>query len=377
MKRILIVMIIAAGLAFSFAGDVWAQGDARLVYNSYTSNIGRYFAVKWDTTSKVIAFDTTASLAYNDSWVKYVCGTDTAGDSTGTYNRGLFPDSIDNYGRIFRIRVRPVTTPSTDTVIVYGDTISDRSQFAATYTGAKKDTLVWASTANEQWSYPYWRDLDSIWIKTGGAGSDSFRLLFQSPEWVTLCDSNSTLFAGVVRSDSLYKAKHASWGAGYITQFGATKAYVNAAARNISPGDILIPTASGLLATRQSVKKEYNPTIYSDTARTVGAINRRYVPGVLASSAVFVTPIRDHAAAAAHDTVMWTARTTTDSVWLYGLSVNSSAATLATTLPDSVSFAVFSNKTQNVVPIDRRAGWSLQYARINNKLIDVFINALK
>ena len=333
----------------------------RQVWNTSSNTLKVYHAVQWDTAYHFLyALDTAlvgvGKNSSGDSGVWYWKGDST--DTVGVYRRGLLKDTLENYGKAFYIQVRPVTTPSTDTVILCGDTIPHWDQ-SYTTTGKKKDTLVWATTLNNQFSDRVWSDFDSIKIIVSNGGSDSFRFFYKVANGIEIADSATNRFAGIVMSDSI-----ATKTLGSIVIRGRFWARVNGILRYVKPGDPLYTGKNGKLQFPEFLRKDTTATIVYDTIRTSTSREKRYRRGVVGGNPVLVTKLRYYPYVI--DTIGWAGYSVTDSIYVVAFNTSAGIA-IPTAIADTLSVVTFVNPQARPDP-NYLAAWALDYIRAQDSL---------
>ena len=384
MKRLITICLIALLVVAVSGIEVFAQQGANPLItgrylNNSTGKIFKYKAVKVDTTTRwIVSLDTALSVGG-----KRLAGcnfmTFIKGISTDTVGRpkSIFKDTISNYTNVFRFKARPHTTASADTLVLFGDTVRSW-QTSYTYGGRKIDTLAFASGTGYQTSNTMWSDIDSIRVASGDGdstatvmtGSDSFLCFYNAPHAITLADTITTQFLGIVQSDSINPKN-----LGYVVTKGLYTARVMGNTRNVVPGNILYVHQKGNLGTSEALANyttgNFIPTVYADTV-TFSSQTRRaiYVPGAKVGSAVTVTACMGKAPATG-DSLTYRARCVKDSIIIQAYSKDHVTEPVAT-MNDSVN--VIAVITKNAVPIlNYQAGVAMDFARTDSCLILISI----
>lgn len=390
MKRLITICLIVLLVVAVSGIEVFAQQGANPLItgrylNNSTGKIFKYKAVKADTSSRLIFVIDTAlhffgkSVALktkvSDNFYTLIIGT--SADTVGELAK-IMSDTIQNYTSAFRFKAKPVTTALADTLVLYGDTIRTW-QTSFTYGGSKIDTLVFTTGFGYQSSNATWSKICSIRVASGNGdsaanvmtGSDSFMCYFNSPHAITLADTITPLFVGIVSSDSINPKS-----LGYVVTKGLYPAKVMGNTRNITPGDILYVHQKGNLGTSEVLANYTNgnfiPTVYADTIHFGTAQTRRakYVPGCTWSTPVFVTP-RRHTISATIDTVTYNAIGKTDSVVVHQVDTKTGSVP-GVGIIDTVSvLAIISKKAAPI--LNYKAGVAMDYSKVDSSLILISI----
>ena len=273
--RNLIIGFVAVAL---IGGIVLAQtsqyGSRGVIFNGSTVTINKNKVLKWDTTyTALTSLDTTEYVHQR---------TDTSASSSGAGNcstyvgstqlKGHIRDTLDTKtGGNFDLKLVPITTPSTDSVFIYG--------YAASGYGSRSDSVIKVDTvilaAGGKISKYRWRILDSLRIRTANAGTDCVRIYYHQPLRAVVADTIATNIAGVMPDSSFTEKIDTVKTLAYGTVISSGDVRVYASGKNdvIYPGDELMVGNNG------KVVKSIEPK--SDTVRYAGtAPNKRYVKGV-------------------------------------------------------------------------------------------------
>ena len=337
MKRIICFSVaIALGLAF-LATPAFSQSnltESKFVRNTGSDTLWPNTAVKIDTAYEAFVVIDTLDDGAQD-YVTWVAAVDTAGRADA--NVGLLSDSLGRKtGGGYQLSMYAVTSATSDTVVIYGDTLVDFTRSDRSYSKAVDTVLL--STTVPVFSDPVWFSIDSIILWHYNAGVDTVHILKRHPFQVTVSDSLTDLFAGVVAADSI-----APDSAGAIITIGITEVYVDGGTRTVEVGQALYTDINGKLSPpEQPITEIITPTIYSDTVRLDSEARRAiYVSGVDYGTPVFSQPRRELAATTG-DTVRIWSLAKPDSIIL--ITVGDAGATGINTVTDSISVLAFYNK---------------------------------
>jgi hypothetical protein len=230
-------------------------------FNQGTTGIGAYVVLQHDTSKSVwVTLDTTASLGVNTSWVTYQI-VDTAGKGTGTYNTGVLYDTLSNHaGEFFELWAMNITAGSNDTVCIFGDVLPNNNIYNpypfGGFTINGVDTICFVSGIHQTRSKKFWVEVDSIKIKTAGAGSDSVKFYIRQPLAAKLADSLEVNTLGISIGPNRYYNETnpaadtvTAKSFGYAVTSGAAKAYgfTDGGTYYITKGQQLVSNGTGRL----------------------------------------------------------------------------------------------------------------------------------
>lgn len=336
------VTLFVAFLANIFNAQIGPSQRLQKFYNSSSVTIRSNKLLKWDTTWTLLMRCDTQNYVYQE---------DTSGNAK-TYQgrdsaKGQFADTLSQKdGDAFNLCFDPLTTPSTDSIFIYGTAL--RNPMASrTDSGAQKDTVICTNdkVVTQYLSKYVWTDLDSFRFRTKvngvtSLGSDSFYVYYRVYDAAKLSDSLSEQVAGVSYGPDLVGTYDTIKTAtvGFMVIEGDIQVYVEANKRPIRKGDFLSVSENG--------KVQLAFESVADTVRPCSCYAFRYVSGARLWDPVIVTPIRRADTAGgfvrpttASDTLAWKAYVrSNDTISFVAHSINSPACSIKESTKDSLSY---------------------------------------